>query len=186
MDNEKLERACSLILEAIGEDPNREGLVETPKRFSKMLAEQLRYTGVRNEDIAEEFNKAFPSEGKEMVVLDGINVFSYCEHHIALMYNMTVAVGYIPDGKVIGLSKVARIADAVCRRLQLQERITSDIQEIIKTVVGTEDVIVAVQGEHSCMTARGIKKPGTKTRTMAYGGVFDQEPKRAEFLALLK
>lgn len=107
-----------------------------------------------------------------MVVLKGINCFSYCEHHIALMYNMTVDVGYIPNGKVIGISKIARIADAVTKRLQIQERIGKEIRDILTKILGTEDVIVVIQGEHSCMTARGIKKPGVKTKTASCGGQF--------------
>lgn len=124
------------------------------------------------DEIAKKFNKCFSCDNDDMVVLKGINCFSYCEHHIALMYNMTVDVGYIPNGKVIGISKIARIADAVTKRLQIQERIGKEIRDILTKILGTEDVIVVIQGEHSCMTARGIKKPGVKTKTASCGGQF--------------
>ena len=172
MDAKKLEQAARLIIEGIGENPNREGLLETPKRFAKMLMEQLEYASVDNDEIAKKFNKCFSCDNDDMVVLKGINCFSYCEHHIALMYNMTVDVGYIPNGKVIGISKIARIADAVTKRLQIQERIGKEIRTILTKILGTEDVIVVIQGEHSCMTARGIKKPGVKTKTASCGGQF--------------
>ena len=121
-----------------------------------------------------------------MLVKD-IEVFSYCEHHLALMYNMRCHVGYIPNGKVIGLSKIARICDMVAKRLQLQERICSDIAEIMQKVCGTEDVIVIIEGEHSCMTARGIKSRSAKTRTSAIRGLFDVDHElRNEVYALLK
>lgn len=172
MDAKKLEQAAVLIIEGIGENPNREGLIETPKRFAKMLMEQLEYTNVSNDEIVKKFNKCFSCDNNDMVVLKGINCFSYCEHHIALMYNMIVDVGYIPNGKVIGISKIARIADAVTKRLQIQERIGKEIRDILKKILGTEDVIVVIQGEHSCMTARGIKKPGVKTKTVSCSGQF--------------
>ena len=123
MDQKKLEQAARLIIEAVGEDPEREGLVETPRRFAEMVAEQLAYAAVPNEEIARAFDKTFSSPESDMVVVKDISLFSHCEHHIALMYNMKAAVGYIPRGRVIGLSKIARIADAVSKRLQIQERI---------------------------------------------------------------
>ena len=123
MDQKKLEQAARLIIEAVGEDPEREGLLETPRRFAEMVAEQLAYAAVPNEEIARAFDKTFSSPESDMVVVKDISLFSHCEHHIALMYNMKAAVGYIPRGRVIGLSKIARIADAVSKRLQIQERI---------------------------------------------------------------
>ena len=107
--------------------------------------------------------------------MQDIPIFSYCEHHLALMYNMTVSIAYIPDGKVLGLSKFARIADMVGKRLQLQERIGSDIAEIVQMATGSNDVLVVVQGEHSCMTARGIKKNGSKTVTTTMRGAFQKD-----------
>lgn len=187
MDREKLEQAARLIIEAVGDDPKREGLLETPKRFADMMAEQFAYTGVSNEEIAEEFDKTFESEETDMVVVKDIPIFSHCEHHIALMYNMKAAVGYLPKGRVIGLSKIARIADAVSKRFQIQERIGCDIRDVMEKVTRSEDVIVYIEGEHSCMTARGIKKPGTRTRTISSSGAFKTNPAlRKEFLEMIK
>mgnify|MGYP004674581055 FL=1 len=176
VDRKKLEEAARLIIEAVGDDPAREGLVETPKRFADMMAEQFAYNAVSNEDIAREFEKTFETPESDMVVVKDIDIFSHCEHHIALMYNMKVAVGYIPRGRVIGLSKIARIADAVSKRFQLQERIGTDIRDIMRLVTHADDVIVFIEGEHSCMTARGIQKPGTRTITETYRGKFETDP----------
>ncbi len=185
MDREKLKQAAALILEAVGQD-GRDGTKETPERFAKMMEERLAYAGVSNEEIAREFDKVFPCDDGNMVVVKDIDVFSFCEHHIALMYDMRIAIGYIPKGCVIGLSKLARIADAVCRRLQLQERIGADIYDVLRRIVKTDDIIVCIQGEHSCMTARGIKKPGSQTRTLYAGGVFDDPLRRNEFFNLIR
>ena len=167
-----IEEAVKTILTALGDDPEREGLIETPKRVAKMyqeVFEGMRYT---NDEIAEKFNKCFETDNDDLVVVKDIPIFSYCEHHMALMYNMTVSICYIPKGKVLGLSKFARIAEMVGKRLQLQERIGNDIAYIIEKVTGSADVMVVVQGEHSCMTARGIKSRGSKTRTSAIRGRF--------------
>lgn len=164
------------ILKALGDDPNREGLKDTPKRVAKMYDEVfagMRYT---NEEIANMFGKCFNEpEAKDLVLMKDIGAFSYCEHHMALMYNMKISVAYIPNGKVIGLSKIARIVDMVCRRLQLQERIANDIADIMQMATGAEDVMVVIAGEHSCMTVRGIKKPGTMTESVALRGAFKTE-----------
>lgn len=187
MDRKKLEEAARLIIEAIGDDPGREGLLETPRRFADMMEEQFAYASVSNEEIAKEFNKTFDSPDSGIVVVKDIPVFSHCEHHIALMYNMKVSVGYIPHGRVIGLSKIARIADAVCKRLQIQERIGNDIRFIISRITGSDDVIVSIEGEHSCMTARGIRKPGSHTKTVSAGGAFEKNSAlRMEFNEMLK
>lgn len=122
---------------------------------------------------ADKFCKCFDTDNNDLVVVQDIPIFSYCEHHLALMYNMTVSIAYIPNGKVLGLSKFARIADMVGKRLQLQERIGSDIAEIVQMATGSNDVLVVVQGEHSCMTARGIKSRGAKTRTATIRGQFE-------------
>lgn len=185
MDREKLKQAGALILEAIGQD-HRVGTEETPERFAKMLEERLAYAAVSNEDIAREFAKVFPCDDDNIVVVKDIDEFSFCEHHIALMYNMKIAIGYIPKGCVIGLSKLARIANAVCRRLQLQERIGADIYDVLQRIVKTEDIIVYIEGEHSCMTARGIKKPGSQTRTIYAGGVFKDPSRKMEFFQLIQ
>lgn len=161
----KIEEAVKMILEALGDDPEREGLKDTPKRVAKMYNEVFAGMQYTNDEIAALYGKCFDEpESKDLVLMKDIDAFSYCEHHLALMYNMKISVAYIPDGKVIGLSKIARIVDMVCRRLQLQERISTDIAYIMEKILGTHDVMVVVEGEHSCMTARGIKKPGTKNK----------------------
>ena len=177
MDKAKIEKAVRDILEAIGENPDREGLRETPQRVARMYEEVFEGVQYSNDEIAEMFAKCFDEEtsSRDLVVVKDIPCFSYCEHHLALMYNMNISVGYIPHGKVIGLSKIARIADMVCRRPQLQERICSDIAYIMRKVLNSPDVIVIIEGEHSCMTARGVKKQGSKTRTVCARGVFSYD-----------
>lgn len=180
--------AVTNILIALGENPERPGLVETPDRVARMfdeVFEGMRYT---NEEIAAMFNKCFDEPGaNDLVLIKDIDAFSYCEHHMALMYNMKIHVAYIPNGKVIGLSKVPRIVDMVCKRLQLQERIGKDIADILEMILGSCNIMVVVEGEHSCMTARGVKKPGSSTRTAVVRGLFESNPKlRSEVYALLK
>ena len=176
MDKQAIEYHIRGLLEAIGEDPNREGLRETPERVARMLEEVLAGTAYSNHEIAEMFGKTFtdphPQDEEHMVMVKDISVFSYCEHHMALMYDMKVNVAYIPHGKVLGLSKIARICDMAAKRLQLQERLGQDIAEIIREAAGTEDVAVVISGSHSCMTARGIKNVCAKTVTAAYIGQF--------------
>ena len=145
MDREKIEFHIRGLLEAIGEDPDREGLVETPSRVAGMIEEVLEGTQYTNHDIAKMFGKTFTSEhseADEAVVMKDITVFSYCEHHLALMYDMTVNVGYIPRGRGLGLSKIARICDMAAKRLQLQERLGRDIAEIISDTPNTLDAYV--------------------------------------------
>lgn len=187
-DHEKIKTAIKMIIEAVGDDPEREGLLETPDRVARMYDEVFEGMRYSNDEIAQMFNKCFESEkSRDLVLVKDIECFSYCEHHLALMYNMRCHVGYIPNGRVIGLSKIARICDMVCKRLQLQERICSDIAEIMQKVCGTDDVIVIVEGEHSCMTARGIKSRSAKTRTSAIRGLFDTDHElRNEVYSLLK
>lgn len=175
IDTKRIENAVREIIEALGDDPNREGLVDTPKRVAKMYNEVFEGMNYTNEQIAEMFNKSFETDNDDLVVVKDIPIFSYCEHHLALMYNMTVSVAYIPKGRVIGLSKISRIAEMVGKRLQLQERIGSDIADILMKATDSEDVLVVVQGEHSCMTARGIKSRGSKTRTAAIRGQFKED-----------
>ena len=139
--------------------------------------EGMNYT---NDQIAQMFAKTFDEADSaqrpgDMVMVKDIEVFSYCEHHMALMYDMKVTVAYIPNGRVLGLSKIARIADMVSKRLQLQERIGSDIAYVISKAAQTEDVAVIIEGNHSCMTARGIKKPGSKTMTTTFRGRFETD-----------
>ena len=170
------------ILVALGDDPDREGLKDTPARVAKMYEEVFAGMNYSNAQLAEMFNKTFEDElefttdSKDCVIVKDIDIFSYCEHHIALMYNMKVTVAYLPNGRVIGLSKIARIADMVSKRLQLQERIGSDIAEVLSMITGSGDVAVKITGCHSCMTARGIKKPGAQTVTTSLRGRFKTDP----------
>lgn len=184
---QKIENSVFDILEALGEDPTRAGLCETPKRVAKMydeVFEGMRYT---NDEIADMFNKCFiEPEAEDLVCMSNIDAFSYCEHHLALMYNMKVTVAYIPHGRVIGLSKIARIVDMVTKRLQLQERIGEDIAYILEKILRTNNVMVVIEGEHSCMTARGIKKPGTVTHSAVLHGMFrDSQALRAEVYSMI-
>lgn len=168
-------RAGMAILGAL---PNRAfgepATLKTPERFAKMLAEQLEGEFVTNEQIAEMFNVTFDYEIDEdnigshsWVVVKDIPCFSHCEHHIALMYNMKVTIGYIPEDKILGLSKFARIVEIVSHRLQTQEKMGKDILEILQIILGEDiPIVVKISGEHSCMTARGIKKPGSVTKTI--------------------
>ena len=179
IDTKAIEEHIRGILVALGDDPHREGLRETPQRVAKMYEEVFTGMNYTNAEIAEMFNKTFQEadpDHHDLVLVRDIDVFSYCEHHMALMYDMKVSVGYLPRGKVIGLSKIARIADMAARRLQLQERLGRDIAEIISMVTGSEDVAVVISGCHSCMTARGIQKPGTRTITETYRGKFETDP----------
>lgn len=182
-----IQQSIRNILVALGDDPDREGLVDTPKRVAKMYDEVFAGMRYNNQEIAEMFSKCFEEpNAKDLVLMKNIDAFSYCEHHMALMYNMKISVAYIPDGKVIGLSKIARIVDLVTRRLQLQERIATDIADIMERVLGTHDVMVVIEGEHSCMTARGIKKPGTVTDSAVVRGLFKESSTlRAEVYSLL-
>ncbi|MHB1393539.1 MAG: GTP cyclohydrolase I FolE [Clostridia bacterium] len=191
VDRIKIEEHIRGILIAIGENPDREGLRETPARVARMyekIFEGLDYT---NDEIAEMFNKTFegdlliPESSKEMVLMKDIDIFSYCEHHLALMYNMKVAIAYIPNGKILGLSKIARIADMVGKRLQLQERIGSDIAEIMQKVTGSEDVAVIIEGQHACMTTRGIKNMSAVTTNTTLRGRFNTDCSLTDRLMML-
>lgn len=165
---------------------NHTDIDKTPERVIKMLSEVWQGEYYSNADIAKMYDKTFPTDSCQMIALTKIPCFSYCEHHLALIYNLEVSVGYIPCGRVIGLSKIARIADMVCRRLQLQERIGKDILEIMSMIVG-DNVIVYIEGEHSCMTSRGIKKAGAKTKTLTYSGYyFNQKENRDEFFDIIQ
>ena len=169
------------LLIALGDDPDREGLKDTPDRVARMYEEVFEGMNYTNHEIAQMFDKTFEedltfsSENSDFVIVKDIDIFSYCEHHMALMYDMKVTVAYVPNGKVIGLSKIARIADMVSKRLQLQERIGTDIAEIMQEITGSEDVAVLIEGCHSCMTARGIKKPDAKTYTTTLRGRFQTD-----------
>ena len=181
IDTDAIEKHIRGILVALGDDPDREGLKETPARVAKMYEEVFEGMNYSNHEIAQMFNKTFQDKmdfeeaGNDMVMVKDIEIFSYCEHHLALMYDMKVSVAYVPNGKVIGLSKIARIADMVGKRLQLQERIGSDIAEIMQEILDTKDVAVVIEGTHSCMTARGIKKNAASTKTYTLRGAFRED-----------
>ena len=181
IDKEAVKLHIRGLLLAIGENPDREGLRETPDRVARMYEEIFEGIQYTNHDIAQMFNKTFEEDlelsdsGQDMVIVRDIDIFGYCEHHMALMYDMKVTVAYIPKGKVIGLSKIARIADMVSKRLQLQERIGSDIADIISEVTESEDVAVLIEGCHSCITARGIKKSNAVTYTSTLRGRFKDD-----------
>ena len=169
------------LLIALGDDPDREGLKDTPDRVARMYEEVFEGMNYTNHEIAQMFDKTFEEDltfssyNSDFVIVKDIDIFSYCEHHMALMYDMKVTVAYVPNGKVIGLSKIARIADMVSKRLQLQERIGTDIAEIMQEITGSEDVAVLIEGCHSCMTARGIKKTDAKTYTTTLRGRFQTD-----------
>lgn len=187
IDTKAIEEHIRGILVALGDDPEREGLKETPKRVAKMYEEVFAGMNYTNHEIAQMFDKTFEegfekTDSKEMVIMKDIDLFSYCEHHIALMYDMKATVAYIPNGKVIGLSKIARICDMVGRRLQLQERIGRDVADILTEITGSQDVAVILEGCHSCMTARGIKKPGSKTLSVELRGRFREDASLQMFL----
>ena len=178
IDTNAIKKHIRGLLIALGDDPDREGLKETPDRVARMFTEVFEGMNYTNEQIAQMFDKTFEdemdfaSDSKDLVIVRDIQLFSYCEHHMALMYDMTATVAYMPNGKVIGLSKIARIADMVSKRLQLQERIGSDIAQIMQMVTGSEDVAVLIDGSHSCMTARGIRQTNARTSTSTLRGRF--------------
>lgn len=180
IDTKAIEEHVRGILQALGDDPDREGLRETPQRVARMYQEVFEGMNYTNHEIAQMFDKTFEdgferTDSQEMVVVRDIDLFSYCEHHMALMYDLKATVAYLPNGKVIGLSKIVRICDMVSKRLQLQERIGRDIADIVAEVTGSQDIAVILEGCHSCMTARGIKKPGSKTLTTELRGRFKDD-----------
>ena len=185
MDKEKIERAVRDILEAIGEDPDREGLVDTPKRIAKMYKEI--FSGL-HKDPKDHLKVFFEEETHdELVLVKDIPFYSMCEHHLVPFFGIA-HVGYLPkNGKLTGLSKLARVVESVAKRPQLQERLTSTVAEVIEEELSPYGVIVVVEAEHMCMTMRGVKKPGSKTITSAVRGLFDRDDKaRGEAMALIK
>ena len=184
VDREKIEQGVRLILEGIGEDPGREGLVKTPERVAKMYEEV--FAGM-DQDPAEFFETLFDEHHKEMVLVRDIPFYSMCEHHLAPFFGRA-HVAYIPgaNGKVCGLSKLARLVDAFAKRPQVQERMTSQIADTLVEQLHPQGAIVVVEAEHLCMSMRGIKKPGSRTMTSAVRGTFEKhEATRAEALSLI-
>ncbi|KAB2494829.1 GTP cyclohydrolase I FolE [Priestia endophytica] len=184
VNKEQIEHAVRLILEAIGEDPNREGLLDTPKRVAKMYEEV--FSGLK-EDPKEHFKTVFGEDHEELVLVKDIPFYSMCEHHLVPFYGKA-HIAYIPrGGRVTGLSKLARAVEAVAKRPQLQERITSTIANSIVESLDPHGVMVVVEAEHMCMTMRGVKKPGSKTVTSAVRGILESDAAaRAEVLSLIK
>lgn len=182
IDTEAIRKHVRGILAALGDDPDREGLKETPDRVARMYEEVFAGMNYTNQEIAQMFGKTFEEtvnfekSSGDMVVVRDIEVFSYCEHHMALMYDMKVTVAYMPKQKIIGLSKIARIADMAAKRLQLQERLGADIAEIMAMVTESDDVAVLIEASHSCMTARGIRNGSAKTYSTTLRGRFETDP----------
>lgn len=176
IDKEAIEKHIRGILIALGDNPDREGLIETPKRVANMYEEIFQGMNYTNDEIIKIYNKNFEVsknlDSNDMVIVKDIEIFSCCEHHLALMYDMSVTVAYIPKDRVIGLSKIARICDMVGKRLQLQERIGRDIAYIVSKIINSEDIAVLIKGKHSCMTARGINKTNSFTETSIFMGEF--------------
>lgn len=169
MDKEKIMEGVRLILDGIGEDINREGLLETPDRIARMYEELAAgYTDVAAKHLA----KRFHVDNNDMVVEKDIHFYSFCEHHMLPFYG-TAAIAYIPDGEVVGLSKMARTVEVYAKRFQLQERLSAQIADAFMQELNPKGVMVLIEAEHMCMTMRGIKKPGTKTVTAVTRGVFD-------------
>ena len=173
IDKEKIEQAVKLFLEGIGEDPNREGLLETPDRIARMCEEI--YAGP-DMNINEVLKKRFKAENSEMVLEKDITFYSTCEHHLLPFFGK-VHIAYIPNEEVVGLSKLARTVEVYARRLQMQEQLTNQIADALCENLNPKGVMVLVEAEHTCMTMRGIKKPGSKTVTIATRGAFEKDDK---------
>lgn len=186
----KIEKLIRKLLIELNDDPDRPGLIETPKRVAKMYAEIFEGQLYTNDEIANMFNKCFDTntvKSKSLVVEKDILGFSTCEHHIATMYNMKISIGYIPKGKVIGLSKLNRITQMCCKRLQLQEKIGEDIADVLSKIVETDDIAVYIESNHACVAMRGIKDPQAVTRSSCLRGAFmDNASLRNEFLTMIK
>jgi GTP cyclohydrolase I len=183
VDQDRIARAVREILAAIGEDPGREGLVETPERIGRMYAELL--SGL-HQDPLDVLRRGFDEEHKEMVILKNIPFYSLCEHHF-LPFHGEAHVGYVPEGRIVGVSKLARVVDIVARRPQMQERLTSQVADAIMQGLQPDGVAVVVEAEHLCITMRGVQKPGTRMVTSAIRGGFRRRGvTRGEFLSLVQ
>ncbi len=185
MDKAKIKQAIELILEAIGEDKTREGLVDTPKRVAEMYEEI--FSGYET-DASRFVTVRFSENHDEMVLVKDIPFYSVCEHHL-IPFLGKAHVAYIPakDGKITGISKLARVVDVTARKLQLQERFTTEVANILEKTLQPRGVIVVVEAEHLCMSMRGVNKPGSKTVTSAVRGIFrTSEATRAEALSIIQ
>ncbi len=183
VDKQKVQEAIRLLLEGIGEDIHREGLVDTPERVARMYEE---ICGGLEETADTHLSKTFTSTNNEMVIEKDITFYSLCEHHLMPFYGKA-HIAYIPNGKVVGLSKLARTVEVFARRPQIQEQLTVQIADAIMENLNPKGVMVYLEAEHMCMTMRGIKKPGSKTVTTACRGLFlEQESLRQQMLFALK
>ncbi|MGN0590966.1 GTP cyclohydrolase I FolE [Ruminococcus sp.] len=183
MDTEKIRQGVRLLLEGIGEDLNREGLKDTPDRVARMYEELFAGYGDRASD---HLSTTFTSKDSEMVVEKDITFYSTCEHHLLPFFGK-VHIAYIPDGKVVGISKLARTVEVYARRLQIQEQMTAQIADALMKELHPKGAMVAVDAEHTCMTMRGIRKPGTRTLTYCSRGAFAQDPElKREFFSLVR
>ncbi len=185
MDRSRIEEGVRLILEGIGEDTSREGLVDTPRRVASMYEEIFAGLG---QDAAEHFTVTFNEGHQEMVLIRDIPLYSVCEHHLVPFLGRA-HVAYIPgkDGRICGLSKIARLVDVYAKRPQVQERLTSQIADTLVEQLEPQGVLVVIEAEHLCMSMRGVRKPGTVTTTSAVRGIFERKAAtRAEAMSLIK
>lgn len=177
VDQKKIEQAVRLLLEGIGEDINREGLADTPNRVARMYEEI--YKGME-EDASVHLSKTFAVDSNEIVVEKDITFYSTCEHHLMPFYGKA-HIAYLPDGRVVGLSKLARTVEVYARRLQIQEQMTTQVAGAIMEYLKPQGVMVMVEAEHMCMTMRGVAKPGSRTVTMAARGCFQENPQLQQY-----
>ena len=183
IDNEKIIKAVKLFLEGIGEDPNREGLLETPDRVARMCADMF---GGLHEKAEAHLARQFPAPNNDIIIEKDIVFYSTCEHHLLPFFGK-VHISYIPTGKVAGLSKLPRTVEVFARRPQLQEQMTAQIADAIESNLKPSGVMVVVEAEHTCLTMRGVKKPGVKTVTIATRGVFTDDAARQNmFLEIIR
>lgn len=171
MDREKIEQAVKLFLEGIGEDGEREGLLDTPRRIAAMCEELF---GGYTQDASAHLTRTFQAETGNMVIEKDIQFYSVCEHHLLPFYGK-VHIGYIPDGRVVGLSKLARTVEVYARRAQIQEKLTEQIAAAVMEWLKPEGVMVMIEAEHMCMTMRGVQKPGTVTKTYVAKGSYEKD-----------
>ena len=183
MDKKKIQEGIKLILEGIGENPDREGLLDTPDRIARMYEEIY---GGMEEDAATHLSRTFTVDSSEMVVEKDITFYSTCEHHFMPFYGKA-HIAYIPDGKVVGLSKLARTVEVYAKRPQIQEQLTAQIADALMEYLKPQGAMVMLEAEHMCMTMRGVKKPGSKTVTFVTRGVFEQDERlQRQFFDLVR